>query len=639
MNPTYLGDTLVTIYEDVYSEQPSHVPILKILDRIRNSKYIPLIEKIRATEGGERRNALKTKLPAICFSGIINKGKRLDSRVDIHSGFAILDFDHLGDRWQEKWNYLIKIPFVVCAFRSPSGDGIKAVVRIFDGTKHRQHYQALMKEFPDADKKNINPGRVCFESYDETTFENYNAVAYSKILEVEVDVEKVYISKPTVIEDSVFSKLETWIQKNKMVYASGFKHHYLFMLASACCRFGMDKQETISLLKQNYLSKDSHCSLQVADKVCNSAYGNKFNVFGSAEFSNDRLIDKKTTKEIIIDLADDNIVDVIYGETVYQDALNIFNNGYESAERTGIASIDRIFKWKRGELTVLTGIGNFGKTAWLSFLMVNKSVKDGSKWAVFSPENFPAAEFYHDLAEMIVGANCSPFMTDGTTNYDKPREDIYEKAYRFASEHFFYIYPQEISPTPEYIRSRFLELVIKKKVDGVVIDPFNQLSNDYSSGRDDKYLETFLSECSRFAILNNVYYMIIAHPHKLQKDRDTKAYPVPDVFDLAGGAMWNNKVDNILVYHRPNHHTDPMNNVCELHSRKIRRQKIVGEKGVETFEYSRRKRRFIFDDYPLKRLDLGYVSEPLERKLTPMKDVINYSEPQKDDDWQELYKN
>jgi hypothetical protein len=76
--------------------------------------------------------------------------------------------------------------------------------------------------------------------------------------------------------------------------------------------------------------------------------------------------------------------------------------------------------------------------------------------------------------------------------------------------------------------------------------------NDWgkAGGRSDKYLETFLSDCSRFAAQNDLYFMIVAHPVKMTKGGDGN-YPCPDVFDIADGAMWNNKMDNILIYHRP----------------------------------------------------------------------------------------
>jgi hypothetical protein len=49
---------------------------------------------------------------------------------------------------------------------------------------------------------------------------------------------------------------------------------------------------------------------------------------------------------------------------------------------------------------------------------------------------------------------------------------------------------------------------------------------------------------------------------------------------------------NILVYHRPNHQQDPNSPICEVHTKKIKRQKIVGKKGVVDLEYIRQKRRF-----------------------------------------------
>jgi twinkle protein len=152
-------------------------------------------------------------------------------------------------------------------------------------------------------------------------------------------------------------------------------------------------------------------------------------------------------------------------------------------------------------------------------------------------------------------------------------------------------------------------------VERVVIDPFNQMANDYgkSGGRSDKYLETFLSDCSRFAKKNNVYFDIVVHPHKMKKGDDGN-YPCPDVFDLADGAMWNNKADNILIYHRPFAQTTPDNPLCEFHSKKIRRQKIVGVKGSFEFELNRSTRRYTFasTDYMQKYIDDKFVQKEME---------------------------
>jgi len=148
------------------------------------------------------------------------------------------------------------------------------------------------------------------------------------------------------------------------------------------------------------------------------------------------------------------------------------------------------------------------------------------------------------------------------------------------------------------------------------------LTNEYGkSGRSDKYLETLLSDFLRFSQINNQYFVIVAHPHKLTKD-STGNYPCPDVFDIADGAMWNNKMDNIIVYHRPNHQNDASSPLCEFHSKKIRRQKIVGKKGVLSFELNRGKRRFYFNGIDYMKLAIENKTE--QKQPTLYEEMVEY---------------
>ena len=66
------------------------------------------------------------------------------------------------------------------------------------------------------------------------------------------------------------------------------------------------------------------------------------------------------------------------------------------------------------------------------------------------------------------------------------------------------------------------------------------------------------------------------------------------MFDVADGAMWNNKMDNITVYHRPFAQTDPNNPLAEFHSKKIKK-KSVGRKGFILVEYVWERRRFFIE--------------------------------------------
>lgn len=609
---------MVTIYSNIFSKEPHYITVERALERIKTGKSKQQVLEIRNQLDKERANKLKCNLPSVCFSGKFGND-RTDKSLQEHSGFIVLDFDNV-ENLEAKKSELIKLPYCYSCWVSPSGNGLKMLVKIAKGDKHLEHFTALFQELKDIDISGKNVSRVCYESWDENIYTNPLASVYGKTLKV----EKVEVKERVEDKSEVFANILKWLSNRGDAFVTGERNIFVFKLAGACCRFGMSEDSCRFYCDMNFVGNDNTFSQSECHRAIKSAYKVNASNYGTAQFEKDKLVDKVTRGEIKPEVNPDfydaevRPKDVIYGEDVKSKALEIYDKGYANVESTGIVELDIYFKFKRGEISVLTGIGNYGKSTFLKYILLVKAIKFGSKFALFAPEDNPAEEFYHDLTECYIGANCTPFLKDGERRVSKTE---YERAYDWVSKHIFYVYPKDIAPTPAYIKERFLELIIKEKIDGCIIDPFNQLTNDYG-GRSDKYLEAFLADCSHFAQLNNVYFMIVAHPHKLRKEQGEKNYPCPDVFEIADGAMWNNKMDNILVYHRPDHQTKPDSNICEFHSKKIRRQKTVGKKGILTFELDRRKRRFYFggkdyiDEY-LKHTQSELIPKEVEHKFAP----------------------
>ena len=580
---------MVTIYRNIFDKAPNYISVDTALDRIKIGKSKLQVDEIRKQIDKERANKLKCNLPSVCFSGEFKE--REDAKIINHSGFIVLDFDNI-ENLEEKKNQIILHNFVYACWISPSGKGLKALVKVADGKKHREHFLALRDIFTDADKSGINESRVCYESFDENIYINPIAVAFTKITKKEQFVEPRKLEN----EFDTFENILKWLSNRGDAFITGERNTFIYKLASACCRFGINQSDTYNLCRFRFSTSDNTFSSNECERTVKSAYKANLNLFGTAEFSKDVLVDRVSRSEIKTEISkeiyDLNVKskDVIFGEDVKHKALKILESGYESVESMGIDELDVYFKFKSGEISLLSGIGNYGKSTFLKYLLLIKVILFGDKFAIFGPEDNPAEEFYHDFVEMYLGCDCTPY------NYNKPSVEVYQEAYDFVSKHIFYVYPKDVAPTPDYIKECFLELIIKENVTGCIVDPFNQMSNDYgkSGGRSDKYLETVLSDFSRFAQINNQKFIIVAHPTKLQKD-STGNYPCPDVFDIADGAMWNNKMDNILIYHRVNHQTEPDNPFCEFHTKKIRRQKSVGKKGILVFELNRAKRRFYFN--------------------------------------------
>jgi len=577
---------MITAFKNIWSKEPHYISVELALNRIKNGNSKKLVEEIRNTLDKEKAGELKKNLPCICFSGKFGADRK-DEQIISHSQYLVLDFDNVYEL-RDKQTEIISNKFVYACWVSPSGNGLKALIKIADGDKHRDHFEALEEIFPEVDKSGKNPSRVCYESYDPEIYINENAEVFNKIKKT----EKIVTFERTVDDQKIFKNLLTWLSNKSEAFVTGERNNFIFKLACACCRYGIPEDTTNGLIHTEFVS-NSEFTKREADKAIASAYRVNSKNYGSASFDKEQLVDKVTRKEIEVEKAvfdeEGKLKDVIYGIDVKEQALSLYENGYTAVSGIGVKEMDDSFKPKKGEITVLTGIGNYGKSSWKKWYQAMRMILYGEKFATFSPEDNPPEEYYHDFVEILLGCDCTP------SNPNRPSRQVYEYTYDFVCKHIFYVYPKNVTPTPQYIMEVFLQLIVKEGVDGVDIDPFNQLANNYQNfGGRDKYLEWVLSLFSRFSQINNVYFWIIAHPIKMQKASDGN-YPCPDVFDIADGALWNNKLDNILVYHRPYGQTDPQNPTCEFHSKKIRRQKIVGKKGFFLFEMLFRTRRFFFN--------------------------------------------
>jgi len=270
-------------------------------------------------------------------------------------------------------------------------------------------------------------------------------------------------------------------------------------------------------------------------------------------------------------------------DDIFPSMIENFKKGIQLAPTTRFNEMDDYFRWKKGDITLCTGYGNHGKSFFMLQLMLTKSIWDGWKWAIFSPENYPANDFYDDIIEMYVGKWL-----------DKMTEEEYVEAAHFIGEHIFYVYPED-SHDIHSINEKFRYLVLKKGVDGVMVDPFNQLDHlQKAYQREDQYLSEILKDVKRFALLNRVAYCIVAHPKNPNYNQD-KSLPVADMYDIAGGAVWGNKSDQIISYYRPRFHEDKNSPEVEIYIQKLKRKRTGGKLGHFPMVLNWAKKRYAED--------------------------------------------
>lgn len=582
---------IVTAFKDIFDKgNPIYRGVDVIFDAIKKGKYKAKIHQIRTSTDQEVKRNLKTSLVSICFSGQFKS--RYDKEIIQHSGLVVLDFDHLDNLIQKK-EEICKDIYTFAAFISPSGDGLKVLVKIPPNKEnHEPHYLALLDKYPELDSTSKNLSRVCFISYDPEIYVNYDSEVWTKKGSIKT-TENIVERRQAIQTD--YKKLQAAADmiRNSI---NGEKHQNLIKASRLCGGFiagGLiEEHEAVRILQHEINNKDIHNFKSACKTIADGIeYGKKEPIY---EENYKTTYDKIISQEIIIE--DEPAKDLILCADVKEKIIYTFENGTSRGETTHFPLIDKHFRHKRGEITLMHGIGNHGKSAMLMQLLLIKAIKDNYKYGVFSPENMPAEEFYKDLIHSYIGKSTEKHHDNQMTKLEL------EKAMDFVNDHFFLIYPEKM-PTPEYINHRFRELIIKHNIDGCVIDPYNQLDNDImkKGGREDQYLSGFLTNCKKFAVEQDVFYYIIAHPKSGIK-RDGLDYECPNVFDLAGGAMWNNKCDNILVTHRPFYTSDKSNPSTYFKSQKIKKQKLNGVPGDVVLNYDYFSARFTQEDgfHPLQ---------------------------------------
>lgn len=289
-------------------------------------------------------------------------------------------------------------------------------------------------------------------------------------------------------------------------------------------------------------------------------------------------------------------------DDLFPSMLENFQKGIQLAPTTRFNEMDEYFRWKKGDINLITGYANWGKTFFILQLMLTKSIWDDWKWAVFCPENYPANDFYDDLVEMYTGKWLKEMNVDE-----------YTEACKFVGEHIFYVYPED-SHDIHSINEKFRYLVLKKGIDGCMVDPWNQLDhNQKAYQREDQYLSECLKDVKRFALLNNIVYNIVAHP-KNPNYQEGKMLPVVDMYDIHGGSLWGNKSDQIISYHRPRFHEDKNSTEVEVYLQKVKRKRTGGKLGNFPMQLIWNKKRYAEDQTGRTPCDPKYAELSLRRK-------------------------
>lgn len=159
------------------------VSLSDLFDAIKSDEFAPRILSIRQhlTDGLKlEAENLKRALPCVSLSGFVT-GKRKNAAAEkrvTHSGLLQIDLDakdNVGWTVEEMRKMIIDDPHSVGVFTSPSGQGVKGIIRVkADTDRHKDSFLAAEEYFArrnlTIDQSCKDPIRLCFVSFDPTAW-------------------------------------------------------------------------------------------------------------------------------------------------------------------------------------------------------------------------------------------------------------------------------------------------------------------------------------------------------------------------------------------------------------------------------------------------------------------------------------
>lgn len=286
-----LNEIMVSCFPNVLVKvNPKHIPLLEVLESIRKGDLRVRVERVRKETDHNLRNDLKKKLlPAICFSGMLERME--DAKIIISSGVICIDLDNVADLKAEK-ERLKTNPYVLSVFKSPSGNLVLHDLQDFSYHKALYYYIGNLlgvtgRSDLKFDLSCSNISHPCMWSYDSGLYLNKNAnrlhIDTANLPSIPPAPKKKGKAATPVLNSNI-----TPIQITKSIRAKALESHTLFeeyysmypgvrnnnllILASFFYNDGIPEDFAVDYLIAYYSSIENGFTSDEIRKIVHSAY-------------------------------------------------------------------------------------------------------------------------------------------------------------------------------------------------------------------------------------------------------------------------------------------------------------------------------------------------------------------------------
>jgi len=189
----------LSIFENTFDTIGKQTFLEKELSEIKSGSYKSQIQNCRhallVQDNKDLYKKYKSNLKAVTFCGFFQNGRRLNNLVN-YNKLIVIDIDGLiPDEVQNLKSKLITDKYILALWVSPSSLGLKGLIKI-DSTieTHKAYFSSLSIYFlqtygVELDKSGSDITRLCYVSWDDNLFVNYDSEIFNILLELSKNSE------------------------------------------------------------------------------------------------------------------------------------------------------------------------------------------------------------------------------------------------------------------------------------------------------------------------------------------------------------------------------------------------------------------------------------------------------------------
>lgn len=243
-----------------------------------------MVDAIRSMHDAEQRKLAKRQLPVIMWQGLFSS--RCNDGCNELSSLICIDIDHKSEEEIDAIKSVItKWPYTCAVFRSPSGDGLKVIMKTDNysipdySNCYRQVEQLFIDSFnirPDNSCEDV--GRACYMSYDPDVYYNPSPLSWHYQYQPDFDkheANQVTASKGTYIapvisqsqlflnklnamraplsDGQIINILDLKFSRYPKNYEDGNRTKSIFVQAQIMCKAGINEDMAIDYFKSKFL--------------------------------------------------------------------------------------------------------------------------------------------------------------------------------------------------------------------------------------------------------------------------------------------------------------------------------------------------------------------------------------------------